>query len=425
MGKIWLSIKHHYRLAFLVLGFIFFVHRSDHPPGDRTQEVRAFTRQIEFDFVTWTLDAVLVKGSQAGLGATDYIPPAEHAQIVLDYLQLVRDSWKMEWQIDNIYADPEISDPETDSQDLRQALEELNRNKDFLAPVAESVIQNQLSILLGELELSFGGQPLPPVLYHVTPLPKALIVSPREVIQRDAHVSLQAELTIDERTALEDQIDAALDVSSLVVNVGGVGAYPTMVMETASINWLAEVVSHEWVHNFLTFRPLGLSYGTSNELRVINETVANMADKEIGALLIERFYPEFVPPPPAPPPEDTAETETQEPEPPVFDFRAAMHETRITTDELLAAGKIEEAEAYLEARRQFFWENGYRIRKLNQAYFAFHGAYADQPGGAAGAAEDPIGDAIRSFRAQSTSISEFLNHISWMWSLEQIESALK
>ncbi len=50
-------------------------------------------------------------------------------------------------------------------------------------------------------------------------------------------------------------------------------------------------------------------------------------------------------------------------------------------DELLAAGKIEEAEAYMEARRQVFWDNGYAIRKLNQAYFAFYGAYADVPGG--------------------------------------------
>ena len=47
----------------------------------------------------------------------------------------------------------------------------------------------------------------------------------------------------------------------------------------------------------------------------------------------------------------------------------------------------------MEQRRQLFVENGYYIRKLNQAYFAFYGAYADVPGGAAG--EDPVGPAVR------------------------------
>jgi hypothetical protein len=101
-----------------------------------------------------------------------------------------------------------------------------------------------------------------------------------------------------------------------------------------------------------------------------------------------------------------------------------MNETRTTTDALLADGKIDEAEAYMETRRQVFWENGYLIRKLNQAYFAFYGAYADQPGGAAGATEDPIGNAVRELRAQSSSLSEFLNRISWMWSFEQLQSAV-
>ncbi len=112
------------------------------------------------------------------------------------------------------------------------------------------------------------------------------------------------------------------------------------------------------------------------------------------------------------------------PEPPAFDYRAEMHETRLTVDEMLAVGKIEEAEAYMEARRQIFWENGYRIRKLNQAYFAFHGAYADSPGGTAGAREDPVGEAVRALRAQSPTLAAFISKISWMWSFEQLQKAV-
>jgi hypothetical protein len=248
-----------------------------------------------------------------------------------------------------------------------------------------------------------------------------LIVSPREVIRQDESVSLLPDLTLDRQVALEEQIDRDLDVSSLVVHIGGIGLYPTMVQQTSYLEWLGEVVAHEWVHNFLTLRPLGVNYMTSPELRVMNETTASIAGKEIGLALLEAFYPELIPPPP---PED--EPAPAPSEPPAFDFRAEMHETRITVDQMLAEGKVEEAEEYMEARRVVFWENGYRhLRKLNQAYFAFHGAYADQPGGAAGATEDPVGSAVRKLRAQSPSLAAFLNRISWMSSFEQLQRAVE
>jgi hypothetical protein len=91
-------------------------------------------------------------------------------------------------------------------------------------------------------------------------------------------------------------------------------------------------------------------------------------------------------------------------------------------DALLAAGLINEAEDYMEARRLVFWENGYRIRKLNQAYFAFHGAYADAPQGPAG--EDPVGNAVRKFWNQLDSPVEFLFRISWMNDFSDLERAL-
>ena len=98
---------------------------------------------------------------------------------------------------------------------------------------------------------------------------------------------------------------------------------------------------------------------------------------------------------------------------------AEMHETRVTADRLLAEGKIDQAESYMEMRRRFLWDNGYHIRKLNQAYFAFYGAYADQPGGAAG--EDPVGAAVRLLRADSPSLADFINRIAWMWNYEQLK----
>ena len=99
-----------------------------------------------------------------------------------------------------------------------------------------------------------------------------------------------------------------------------------------------------------------------------------------------------------------------------------MRETRNTADSLLEEGKIEEAEDYMEARRLIFWENGYRIRKLNQAYFAFHGAYADVPGGAAG--EDPVGAAVRFLRSESLSLQDFVKKISRVNSYEELKEII-
>jgi hypothetical protein len=149
----------------------------------------------------------------------------------------------------------------------------------------------------------------------------------------------------------------------------------------------------------------------------MNETTADIVGHEVGAALLKHYYPELA-----------IEYSSQ----PVslshvqakatFNFNAEMHTTRVRVDALLAQGQITEAEAFMEQRRLFFWQNGYAIRKLNQAYFAFYGAYADVPGGAAG--EDPVGPAVRALRAQSATLAIFLHRIAGMTSFQQLQSAV-
>ncbi|HMN60538.1 MAG TPA: hypothetical protein PJ988_09255, partial [Anaerolinea sp.] len=127
-------------------------------------------------------------------------------------------------------------------------------------------------------------------------------------------------------------------------------------------------------------------------------------------------------PPPEEQPQPTQPAEP--PAPPAFDFRAEMHTTRVHAEELLSLGKIDEAEAYMEARRKVFWDHGYLIRKLNQAYFAFYGAYNDTPGGGASGA-DPVGPAVQALRKQSTSLAAFLNTIAQVTSFEQLQKLVK
>jgi hypothetical protein len=389
------------------------------PPGNQTERVRAFTRQIEFDYIGWTINALGVKFQQIALGSGDYLSSDVRHRMMLDYMGLVADIQRAEAQLNDVYADPAIDDPFAASSDLRANLQSLYARRERLGPVAESILQGQISAIAANMGLTLGGQPIPPVLFHSTPLPMALIVSPRDVIRQDDDISLRPDLTLDQQAALEYQVDTALDVSSLVVKIGGVGLYPTMVYQTSYLNGYIEVVAHEWVHNFLTLRPLGVNYLSSPELRTMNETTASIAGKEMSRSILARYYPELIPQPPA---ANQPVAPVTPAEPPAFDYNSEMRITRVKVDELLAAGEIQEAEIYMEARRKFFWENGYHIRKLNQAYFAFYGAYADQPGGGA-AGTDPVGAAVRQLRAQSSSLADFLNRISWMWSVEQLYQA--
>lgn len=420
------------KLTIPILLGLLLITQSALAPGNKLEQVRAHTRMIEFDFIEWTIDALRVKNAQESLRAPRYMSLDDQRKVVAEYLRLVRLVNQTTADINRIYANPDIQNPDEAAAELNDRLEAVRTMERDLKPLAESILQYQVSTTIADMGLAFGGQPLPPVLYHVTRLPTALIVSPRDVIRQDANISLKPDLTPEEIAELERAVEADQNVSALVVPIGGVGTYPTMVMSTTDLIWLTEVIAHEWVHNYLTLRPVGALYMASGEMRTINETTANIAGKEIGRALIERYYPDLVPylPPPLdlePEEEDKEETQPPEPapeeDPDTFNFNREMHKTRVQTDALLGEGKIEEAEAYMEARRRFFWENGYQIRRLNQAYFAFYGAYADSPGGGA-AGKDPVGPAVQELRRRSPSLAEFISRISWVTSFEQLQALL-
>ena len=435
-----------YRLArivdFLALTLAIIVAAGGDVPRltGESDRVRFFTRDIEFDYPNWVWGATWLKLEQSALNTPYLFERGKNKQLVFEYLRVTQQLIQTEGSIEQIFADPAVTDKESTSAFLRTQRDELIAQQNSVAPFAESVLQSQLSEALARLGLTTAGQPLPPTLYHVSSTPLALIVAPRDHIHQIANVSVLPTLTLDEQIKLEDEVARSLNVSTLVVGIGGVGVYPTMVTETTDLRWMLETIAHEWTHNYLNVRPLGLNYGKTPELRTMNETTASISGNEVGNYVLQEYYPEML--------ASSASSPLTSPrhffgnansslisfnqsflpsnrldDPPPFDFRAEMHETRVATDEMLAQGKIEEAEAYMETRRQLFWENGYLLRKLNQAYFAFHGAYADVPGGAAG--EDPVGPAVRALREQSDSLEDFINTIAWMTSFEELQDAIK
>ncbi len=70
---------------------------------------------------------------------------------------------------------------------------------------------------------------------------------------------------------------------------------------------------------------------------------------------------------------------------------------------LLDQGAIAEAERYMKERWWLLRLAGYRLRKLNQAYFAFNGTYGDSP-----ASISPIGGQVDELRSLVSDVGDML-----------------
>ncbi len=405
------------RQLLLILILSILLTTSVIPLDNPTEQARRFTRRYEFDYITWTVDAIEQKTGQWRLNSSQRLTENVQSQAVLRYFELIGQLERVQSQIEVVFADPGVEDPDTAAAELLKQQDDLQQALTTLAPLTESILQEQVSQVLVDYGIGFLSQSIPPVLFHSTPLPKALIVSPRDTIKQEVNISLLSDLSLEEIVELEDQVAASMDSSVLVVDVGGIGVYPTMVQRTSDLRWTVDTIAHEWTHNYLTLHPLGLNYETTPELRTMNETTASIVGTEISNAVLARYYPEL-----SARSGSVRKTANYAPAQDSFNFQREMHLTRIMVDQMLAEGKIEEAEQYMEQRRIIFAQHGYMIRKLNQAYFAFHGAYADVPEGAAG--EDPVGPAVRAFRSQSESLGEFLKQIARMNSFTQLQDAV-
>lgn len=376
----------------------FFLQRSTLQLNVPWYAVAHIVSPYQFDYVGWELDALAAKTGQVLWGVHAYMDEQSRSDTVRQYFADLGQSQQLEAQISAIYADPAITDAQTASQELRIQRDSLRTELLQRQPLVEAILEGQVAAVLVDEGFGTLGQLLPPMAMHFTDVPNLVVVSPRDKIQMDISINVNP-LTVDQRAALEQQIETEQNVSALIVPIGGMALYPAMIFETSYLPWALETFAHEWLHHYLYFYPLGLAYDFMGEARIINETTADLFGKEIGPKVLRRYYPEYV----------TAATDQvvgYQP-PPVFNFGAEMNETRVTVDELLAAGNTVQAETYMEQRRRFFAENGFPMRRLNQAYFAFYGGY--QGGALPGVGgEDPIGPAVRDLRAMSASAYDFV-----------------
>jgi hypothetical protein len=401
-----------------VIALLLVLTSDSFAPRTMVDRVRLITAPYEFEFISWTANAVWAKVMQLSLGEERYLTTAAWHDLVLEYNDLLNRIFAAENELTRIFSDPAVADPMAASTAVRADLAALRRSQSERQSLVESILQQQVSAELRQAGFAVGGEVMPPVLFRFTPIPMGLIVSPRDAIRQDANIQLLPGLTLEQQIALENEAERRLDVSALVVPFGGLGTFPTMIMETSYTSWVVEAVTHEWTHIYLFFTPLGMGYETSPELRTINETTATLVGKAIGSLVIQHNYPEWASALPENPPAGNSPGGVLAAPRPAFDYQHEMYITRVEADRLLGLGMIDEAETYMEQRRRFFTENGYIIRRLNQAFFAFYGSYADSPGERG---EDPVGPAVVKLYEQCPSPGVFLRVISQVTSLAQLQ----
>ncbi|MCS7207558.1 MAG: hypothetical protein NZ951_06485 [Dehalococcoidia bacterium] len=368
--------------------------------------VQALALPYQFSLEVWEARNLLEKWLHWPREALPWrrLSAQERRALVRDYFATAREVAWLQAMAQRGLAPPTAEE----ARQARQRLETLQRKMDSLRPRVEEALEAELSTLLREEGLVRRMGPLsllwPPVDIRFDQLPKFLALSPRDRILLQGGVLLRGDTPLDAITTLETHIHQRYNLSALVVDLGGIATYPSILSPFYSPAQVTEAMAHEWVHQYLFFFPLGWNYYRDPEVRALNEAVADLAGKELGARLMVRLG--YAPPTRHPTPPHAEDFVTQ-----------TLRETRRQVEALLAQGQIEEAEDYMERQRATLARRGYYIRKLNQAYFAFYGLYPEHP-----AAVSPMGEQVRRVREASPSLGAFLRTMAGFGSYREFSA---
>jgi hypothetical protein len=381
-------------LALLVLA----AGRGDYRPSTLDLVVAPY----KYSLVRWELSHFLEKWVNKLEDLTPWASqPSQDDRIAqaVEFFALGVTLGDLEHQLRFPEAGAEASLSEDQARSLRSRIDEIRQRRRHLRGSVEETIEAEVSAVLAQEGFASRiGLIFPPVDTVFSGSPGALILSPRDRIERQTTILLTPGLDDDTREQIEERIFAGENLSALVASTGGVATYPSVVADSTSLHHAVVTTAHEWLHHWFFFQPLGQHFWDNSQMTTLNETAATLGGRAIGdraftAMTGEQIVRDSPAPPPALDPE-------------AFDFDAAMRETRVITEGLLADGKIEEAEAYMEERRRFLAANGNSIRKINQAFFAFHGSYATSA-----ASISPIDGQLKELQGRSGSLGGFIKTV--------------
>jgi hypothetical protein len=405
-----------YKIGLIIIAFLtLFTLVSGCGPSDEfNKQVKEITDPYRFELVKWEFNAL---SGEIG----DFLSGADRTENataeIITYFTNAAQVRNLEATMNAIRAGNQSGDldqlqSEIDELRSQNAAQRVATEKALEILVSETLAEQGIYNPLDRYVTIKAG--FPPVRIHLGDTPHLLIISPRDKIEITKEIKLLPEMSLEEIEKIEREIDN-LGVSSVVEGLGGLSTYPSYIIDEADLHFTIETAVHEWMHQYLAFTPLGFRYlldqagiHSDYEIATINETVADMVGSEIGDIIYQKLMPQ-----------EATVNEPPQTDETGFDFNKEMREIRQAVDNYLAQGEIETAEAFMEQKRQYLAENGYYIRKLNQAYFAFHGTYADSP-----TSISPIGEELRKLREQSDSLKDFLDSVTGLTNREKLVESL-
>ncbi len=370
-----------FRALLIVVLFIAWVV----PTGDKRFDTPASAASLDhgYGLVSWEFENIFDKWTHRVWTVFPWTPTSESdRRAALDrYVVLVDEIRAAKNELNRVTtsASPDLNAVDASQSDVDRLIGE----RDAIRPAVEEYLEQIIgeNVRSDEIDL-VSSFVWPPVDFRIGDPPKLLVTSPRNEISRIEDVLIDPDISIEDMSRIEDELVDGHDISAVILQTGGLASYPN-VIPTTHLKRLVDVAAHEWLHAHLAFYPLGQAYFSGGDIRSMNETLADIFGREVGL----RVYSEVTGEPFVAPirpetalkskPSDGAEEAVEDPE--SFSFNRFMGETRRETDELLAENLIDEAEVYMESRRVELLDHGYQIRKINQAYFAFHGTYAESP----------------------------------------------
>jgi len=402
------------------------------PVGDKRSDTAAVQVSLDhtYGLVSWEFENFFDKWRHRVWTALPWTPTSEADRrraldryvVLVDELRIAKDLLSE--------ASSENGSDQGNVSNAQLAVDRLIAERDGFRDGVEEFLEQAVADAIRSAEVDLVGSFVwPPVDFRIDSPPKLLVTSPRDVIRRDEDVLIDPEISIDDIEKIENELAEVANISAVVLQTGGLASYPN-VIPTADLERLLDVAAHEWLHAYLVFNPLGRAYFDGGDIRVMNETLADIFGQEVGL----RVYSEITGEPyvaPVRPETAMRNTESKNPDGPDgsdsdeetgaddFDFNRFMAETRARTDELLEEELMDEAESYMESRRIELLDHGHTIRKINQAYFAFHNTYAESP-----SSTSPIARYLWDLRDQVDTVGELVKLLRPLGTYKEFELLL-
>ena len=331
------------------------------------------------------------------------------------YSKLFTEKLDLDYKIKKGKIDINIAKIKTNEIDaeIEQLVEKINKDKIIKNEKkihAEQFLEENISSAIQSEQVNiFDNIFYVPVDLSLEKTPKLLVISPRDKIYRQEDKLLNSNISLVAINNMELSLLEENNLSAIVVPTGGVSTYPSIVSE-GDLLYILQTAAHEWLHNYLALFPLGRSYFTSTDMQSINETICDIFGNEVGIIAYEKIMDRKID-------NEINQTKKINKE---FNFDKFMKETRLVVEKLLSEGKILESESFMDEQRMVLSSNGYDIRKINQAYFAFYGTYGGNP-----ESSNNYYDNLIQIRKRYKNLGDMIHDIKYSDNIEKIYSLLE